>query len=104
MLFALRHLKPTLLARKCLVAGLVLLTLLDATPSFSANGSKSAEKRQKVIDFEDEVVEGMNRRPLDSLSQISERDRLRRKSHLYRKRGGFRSETAETLRALRYTP
>jgi hypothetical protein len=92
MLFALRHLKLSLRARKFWVVGLALLTLVDANPALSANGSKSAEKRQKVIDFEDEVVEGMNRR------------RLRRKSHLYRKRGGFRSETAETLRALRYTP
>lgn len=61
-------------------------------------------KRSKVIDFDDEVVEGMNRRPLDSLSQISEKDKKRRKAHLYRKRAGFRTETSETLRALRFTP
>jgi hypothetical protein len=61
-------------------------------------------KRGKVIDFEDEVVEGVNKRPLDSLNQISEADRKKRKPHLYRKRGGFRSETAETLRALKFTP
>lgn len=63
-----------------------------------------ASKRSKVIDFEDEVVEGVNKRPLDSLSQISESDRKRRKPHLYRKRGGFREETAETFRFLRYIP
>ncbi len=57
--------------------------------------------RQKVIDFEDEVVEGVNKRPLDSLSQISEEQR-RRKTHLYRKRVGFRSETLETLRMVRF--
>jgi hypothetical protein len=61
-------------------------------------------KRQKVIDFEDEVVEGMNKRPLDSLSQISEADKRRRRPHLYRKRASFRSETAESVRVLRYTP
>jgi len=61
-------------------------------------------KRAKVIDFEDEVVEGVNKRPLDSLNQISDADRKKHKPHLYRKRGGFRSETAETLRALRFTP
>ena len=60
------------------------------------------EKRSKVIDFEDDVVEGMNKRPLDSLSQISERDKKRRKPHLYRKRVGFRYETIETLGELRY--
>jgi hypothetical protein len=62
----------------------------------------AADKRGKVIDFEDEVVEGVNKQPLDSLSQISEAERRRRKPHLYRKRGGFRTETAETLRVLRY--
>lgn len=61
-----------------------------------------AEKRSKVIDFDDEVVEGLNKRPLDSLSQISERDRKKRKSHLYRKRAGFRTETAEDLRQIHF--
>ena len=61
-------------------------------------------KRQKVIDFEDEVVEGVNKKPLDSVDQISEADRKKHKPHLYRKRGGFRTETAETLRVLRFTP
>lgn len=61
-------------------------------------------KSQTVIDFEDEVVEGMNRRPLDSLNQISEKDKRKKKPHLYRKRVGFRTETTETLRALRFTP
>lgn len=63
-------------------------------------GDKS---RQKVIDFDDETIEGLNKRPLDSLSQLSEKDKRRRKPHLYRKRTGFRSETAETFRAMRYT-
>ncbi len=61
-------------------------------------------KHSRVIDFEDEVVEGMNKRPLDSLNQISERDRNRNKPHLYRKRASFNSETTETLRTLRYAP
>ena len=61
-------------------------------------------KRQKVIDFEDEVVEGVNKKPLDSLNQVSDAERRKHKPHLYRKRGGFRTETAETLRALRFTP
>lgn len=59
-------------------------------------------KRQKVIDFEDEVVEALNKRPLDSLNQISERDRKRKKPHLYRKRAGFRTETIEMIHEMRY--
>ncbi len=62
----------------------------------------AGERRSKVIDFEDEVVEGVNKRPLDSLSQISEKDKRRRKPHLYRKRAGFRAETREVVRELRY--
>lgn len=58
--------------------------------------------RQKVIDFEGDLVEGVNKRPLDSLSQISDANRKRKKSHLYRKRKGFRAETRETLREMRY--
>jgi hypothetical protein len=77
-----------------------LIALVFATPAHGIDDSK----RSKVIDFEDEVVEGVNKRPLDSLNQISEADRRKRKPHLYRKRGGFRSETAETLRALKFTP
>jgi hypothetical protein len=61
-------------------------------------------KRTKVIDFEDEVVEGVNKRPLDSLNQVSDADRKKHKPHLYRKRGGFRSETAEALKSARFTP
>lgn len=87
---------------------LTLFVLLDlALPPIAHASQKSISKnsnRSRVIDFEDEVVEGMNRRPLDSLSQISEQERRRRKLHLYRKRAGFKSETSETLRAIPYTP
>ena len=61
----------------------------------------AAPKRAKVIDFENGVVESLTKRPLDSLSQISERDRNKRKIHLYRKRQGFRNETQETLTEVR---
>ncbi len=62
----------------------------------------ASDKREKVIDFEDEVVEGLNKKPLDSANQISERDGKKHQLHLYRKRAGFRSETEATLRELRY--
>jgi hypothetical protein len=64
----------------------------------------ATEKRSKVIDFEDEVVEGLNKRPLDSLSQISDRDRKRHRPHLYRKRVGFKTEVAETIHTLHENP
>lgn len=79
-----------------LKALLILSTLLALS---LANGAPS---RQKVIDFEDELVEGMNKRPLDSVSQVGDGKRQAEKPHLYRKRVSFRSETRETLREARY--
>ena len=67
---------------------------------FSSQAS-AGDKRGRVIDFEDELVEGVNKRPLDSVSQISERNKRRRQMHLYRKRQGFRSETQEILTEMR---
>jgi hypothetical protein len=52
-------------------------------------------KRSSVIDFEDDVIEGVNRLPLDSLSQLSDKNRLR-KRYLYLKRKGFSTELRET--------
>ena len=75
-------------------------SLLLALCVFPAGAGPS---RFKVIDFEDELIEGVNKQPLDSLSQISEANRRRKKLHLYRKRVGFKSENAETLRELRLT-
>ena len=42
-----------------------------------SNASFGKEKRMKVIDFDDEVVEGMNKRPLDSLNYLSDQDKDR---------------------------
>ncbi|MBC7691521.1 MAG: hypothetical protein H7222_07105 [Methylotenera sp.] len=80
-----------------------LILLLASPVAFTVSTSAhAADGRQKVIDFEDEVVEGVNKRPLDSVSQLSERDRRRKKPHLYRKRHSFKSETAQTLSEIRY--
>ncbi len=65
------------------------------------NASAEAGSRSKVIDFEDALVEGVNKQPLDSLSQLSDAQRRRRKVHLYRKRVGFRAETKQTLKEIR---
>jgi hypothetical protein len=81
-----------------LVLGLFVGILLSPLPA------EGQPKRGKVIDFEDEVVEGMNKRPLDSLSQISENGRKRKKPHLYRKRVAFGSETRVTLHSLQHSP
>jgi hypothetical protein len=90
----LRFIKNLLLAG-CVATGTILA--LIASDAFAKNPS-----RQKVIDFDDAIVEGLNKQPLDSYSQISEREKKRRKPHLYRKRASFNNETTETLGELRY--
>lgn len=80
--------------------GILLLGLFSISNLHAKD--KEPSSRQKVIDFEGDVVEGVNKRPLDSLSELSEVQKRRKKMHLYRKRKGFRTETQETLREMRY--
>ena len=61
---------------------------------------EAKEKTMQIIDFEGEVIEGVNRQPLDSLSQITDRGAPKKKNHFYQKRVNFRLENSETLRQL----
>ena len=70
-----------------------LVTVLLMAVSIPALAQDS--KRSKSINFEDELVEGINRKPLDAFNQISERNQ-KNKNHLYKKRSGF-SDRDETL-------
>jgi len=79
----------------------LICTLTILTATFAAT-SVAGEKRLKTIDFEDELVEGLNKRNLDSLSYLGEREEDRNRKHLYRKRATFRGETKELLREMRY--
>jgi hypothetical protein len=79
------------------------VTLLLFTLLVHAVHANAGQKSQSVIDFDDETIEGLNKRPLDSLSQVSEKNKRRNKPHLYRKRSSFKSETAETIRVVRFT-
>ena len=57
-----------------------------------------ASERGKVIDFEEATVEGMNKRSYDSLQSLNEKNKARKRAHLYRRRGSFHSEIIESLR------
>jgi hypothetical protein len=57
-------------------------------------------KRSTSINFEDEVVEGINRKPLDAFNQLSEQNG-RRKNHLYHKRAGFADRDESLLTEMR---
>ena len=72
-----------------------LLTCLLAVPAFAED--KGAKRE---LDFEGEVIEGMNRQPLDSMTQISEGQGDRSKGHLYRRRKKFHEENRELAREI----
>jgi hypothetical protein len=67
-----------------------------------AEGGRGAPKPGKKLDFEDGVVEGLNKRPLDAFHQMSEADKGSKMPHLYKKRGDFADKTAETVKQVRY--
>ena len=77
---------------------MLLLSVALALPAWAGT---TKTDRQKVIDFEGDVVEGVNKRPWDSLSQISDKN-ARRRNHLYQKRRGFKAENHETLTEMRF--
>ena len=76
---------------KKLIYTLILNMLLFSSMALSdplGDTLGGSSKRSTTINFEDDVIEGINRKPLDSVNQISERDRKNR-NHLYKKRAGF---------------
>lgn len=75
------------------------LILFDWTESSSATPTI----RSKEIRFEDELVEGLNRRPLDSFNQITEALPGAR-ARLYRKRSGFDDRNEILFEEMRVKP
>lgn len=65
--------------------------------------SQAQSKRSTVLNFEDEMVEGINRKPLDSVNQIGEKNK-NKKNHLYRKRAGFADRDQILMNELRLQP
>lgn len=96
------------------VLALIFVAALSARRASAASPSGDREtfsersyygfegKRSKRLNFDDDYIETMNKRPLDSLTDLSDADRRRRNIHLYRKRAGFGAETAETIQQVRY--
>ena len=82
---------------------IVLFSLLIPSEyTFAGEPSKSpSAKRSRLLDFDDQLIEGLNKKPLDSLQQITDGRGGRRKTHLYRKRAAFRMENEETLKEMR---
>jgi hypothetical protein len=88
-----------------LILFLIAVAIGAARPA-EAKGTPSTggdPRPSRKLDFEDGVVEGLNKRPLDAFNQFSEADKRSKIPHLYKKRTGFSQETADTLKTVRYS-
>lgn len=77
-----------------------LLALFGAVGSWAEDKDKGAKKS---IKFDEDVVEGMDRARLDSLTAKLGRDDDDGK-HLYRKRQHFRKENQQVMKELVFSP
>ena len=96
---------------------LVIIFILSAAlaaPAYAGNDAKRAPanananagngaKRKSSLEFDDNVVEGMNKNPLDSLQNVGREDG---KSHgrLYKKRTDFQNEIRQSVQEAGYSP
>jgi hypothetical protein len=93
------------------LATIVILGLALATPAIagdgrspdSVQGQNPPKKRGKNLEFDDNVVEGMNKNPLDSLQNVGREDG---KTHgrLYKKRTDFQNEIRQSVQEAGYSP
>ncbi len=75
---------------------ILLLPLLLGSALFTSE----AAERKKSLDFEEQTVEGLNKRPLDSLNSLADGLNGNRGRHLYSKKTRFHAENKRTLRDL----
>lgn len=85
-----------------LFGALGLCLMSQARAAEGTSYFKFEGKRSTKLDFDGDYIESMNKRPLDSATALEEADRRRRNIHLYHKRAGFGTETAETIQQVRY--
>lgn len=75
----------------------------EATRSKDAEPKKATGTRKKTHSFDDDVIEGLNTNPLDSLEHIAKKDG-RDQLRLYRKRLHYHEEIKNSVKDLGYTP
>ncbi len=75
---------------------------IAVSTSAFAQSHVAGSSRETSLDFEDQVVEGMNKRPFDYLNTLANKDRKRDQSRLYEKRTHFRPELADSLDEVRF--
>ncbi len=81
----------------------ILTFLITTALLMPAQASTQESESKRSLDFDDSLVEGMNRKPLDSVSHLGSNSKQRR-SHLYELREDFLTDTrrlSELLREVR---
>jgi len=92
------------LLRLILMCSLVTLPrLVIAAPKSAPPTPKPLENRSKSLSFDDSLVEGMNRNPLDSIESVGKEDTARQ-PHLYNKRLNFKKELKDSVKDSGYQP
>lgn len=85
-----------------MIYAIVMAVLLSLNHSFAAPKGAGNEAK-KVIRFDEEIVDGMDKARLDSLmSKVNKRDGSG--DHLYRVRKNFRRENQQVIKEFIYTP
>lgn len=75
----------------------------DRAPASSSTEAGSLlSNRSKSLDFDNDVIEGMNKNPLDSLTRLGNKDD-KQQDHLYRKKANFKREIRQSVQEMGYT-
>jgi hypothetical protein len=81
-------------------SGLIAVLVLSiAAPALAAEAQRSG-----TLNFDEQVIEGVNKRAFDSYSQVSEKGKKGRKVRLYRLRDNFNDSTRLILRETEAAP
>ena len=73
-----------------------LAVIIVCSAALNARGGE----RKTKLDFEDQLVEGLNKRPLDSLNSLNDGSGSGKNRHLYRRKTRFDPENRRTLKDL----
>jgi hypothetical protein len=79
---------------------LAVLAVAARAESPAKTNTKVAQEFSKKLDFDGDVVEGMNRQPLDSLTSVSEGDGDGANNRLYRRKKKAEPENRELAREI----
>lgn len=86
-----------------LLAGLLTSVAVAEKRGKSGGGGEGSDGSKRTLDFDGDVVEGMNRQPLDSLTSLSEGSAGGAKNHLYQRKKKPKKENRELAREIAET-